>query len=252
MADVQTGGCIDLGEMRHYRNIEPIYFGLCDPTTGVGYAGGVIGTNIQATVYLPDGTTHDKHTSAPAGTLTLGGNNYYRLVLWGEEQTGGHDKDLSQVGTCGLLIEPVANEFFPLFMQYHVRPDLDTQMAVTYVPGPSNTSLISGCISIHRWWDHNFLDFPLTATGASGGRTTVITNLSVKITDKDSTSNIVSLSGLATAGGDFSENAFDGNVYFTKAITGITGARVLTAHLAFTYSGYNYHKDFVIPSRFGA
>jgi hypothetical protein len=249
---IQNGGTIDLGVMRHYRSVEPVYFGLTDPTTGAAYQAGVLGTNIQATVYFPDGTTHDKSTSAPALTLTLGNNGYYRLILWGEGTAGGHDVDLAQIGTCGLLIEPVANEFFGLYMQYHVRGDLDPQMAVTYVPGPSNSSLISGCISIHRWWNHEWMDFPLTATGAALGRTTVITGLTVKITDKDSASNLVVLSGLSTAGGDFSENAFDGNVYFTKAITGISGARVLTAHLSFVYSGYTYHKDFLIPSRFGA
>jgi hypothetical protein len=249
---MNAGGVIDLGVMRHYRSSEEIYFGLTDPTTGVPYDNGVLNTNIAVTVYLPDGSTHVKSTSAPAFTLTLGSGGFYRLLLWGESQTGGHDVDLSQTGTCLLLIQPVSSEFSPLYFQYHVQPELDVQMAVTYAPGPSNTSLITGCISIHRWWSHEWLDFPLTATGAFNSRTTVITDLSVKITDKDSASNLVNLSGLSTAGGDFSENAFDGNVYFTKQVLGITGARVLTAHLSFVYSGYTFHKDFLIPARFGA
>lgn len=242
-----VGGVIDLGVMRHARSSEAVYFGLVDPVTGFPYTGGALQTNITVTVYFPDATFYVKSTGAPAGTLTLGGAGYYRLALWGESLD-----DLNQVGTHGMLVQPVTSEFSPVYFQYRVEPEFDVQMAVTYAPGPSNTSLLTGCISIYRWWSHEWLDFPLTATGAALSRSSVISNLSLKITDKDSASNLVNLSGLVTAGGDFAENAFDGNIYFTKAITGITGARVLTARLSFTYHGYSYSKDFTIPSRFGA
>lgn len=254
MATTSGGNGINFGVHRHYAwsfyPYESIFFNLVTDA-GVPYQNGVLSTNVKATAYFPDGTNFDLHTSAPANTLLLGNNasGLYRLILWGEGAAGGHDAVLAQVGTIGIRIYPTAGEFIPLAGFYEVRPDFDVNLAVTYLPGTSGSDQITGCITIYRWWSKDRLEFPLTATGAARG-TSVISSLTLKITDKDSSSNILSLSSGTT--GDFSENAFDGNLYFTKAITGLTGARVLTARIQFTYKGYIFNKDFLLPSRFAA
>ena len=251
MATIQQGGIDDLGVMRHYRGSEVIYFGLTDPTNGAPYANGVLNTNIYITAYFNDGTTWDIHASPPALTLTLGGAGFYRLALWGDPQGAGsysgHDVVLAKVGIHGLWIRPVAAEFNPIYLQYEVQPEFDAQLAVTYVPGSSGSDQITGALSIYRWWSHERLTKPLTATTGDATNSVPISSLTLKLTDKDSTSNILSLTQ-----SDFSENAFDGNLYFTKAITGITGARVLTARLSFVHKGFTYAKDLVLPARFGA
>ena len=73
-----------------------------------------------------------------------------------------------------------------------------------------------------------------------------ISNLALRITDKDSGANIVNLT---QAGGDFTENTFDGNVYFVKSINGISGGRVLTGRVSFTYAQKDIIQDVLFVSR---
>jgi hypothetical protein len=244
MSTLSPGGVFNAGIKRHYRGFEFVVFQLTDPVTGVPYTGGVTGTNLDpahviATVILPSGIIHVKSASPPNLTLTLGGDGMYRMVLWGEGVSGGHDVDLSEEGDCMLKIQPVGAEFNPLLMTYQVRSELDVQLAILPSVGPSDAPQITGCLSIHRWWSKDFLDFPVTAVGASGGRTTVVTALTIQLSDL-TIPNIVQISGA-----DLHEGA-DGNVYFTKPMLGLTGARAINARVTFNYKGKAFRRDFPI------
>jgi hypothetical protein len=254
MATVRTGGIGSWGVKDFYKSNEPVYFQLNDPTTGDPYSGGVLGTNVKVKVFNPAGSTHDKDAnSPPAFTLTSLGNGMYLMALWGEgASANSHDFDLKLEGTYGVKIYPTAAEFATQVFTYDVVKQLDAKLAVTYLPGTAGSDQITGCLSIFRWKTKQHMFSPLTATNrdASEG-TQTLQNMTITITDKDSTSNIVSLSGT-----DLVENTFDGNVYFTKAINGITGARVLTVRLKFQYINDTAQTssvfDFEIPARFAA
>jgi len=253
MATTSAGSAQYAGTKRYGIGVESVLFRLVQED-GAPFSGGVLGTTVKATVYFPDGSIHDKHTSPPANTLTLGGDGFYRLVLWGEPQIGGHDVDLAQVGLCGLKIYPTTpGDFIPVAMMYEVRPDFDVKLGLSYLPGPSSAPQISGCISIHRWWDHKHYFSPLTATNRPDGTASVISNLSLAVTDRAANTNLIVVSGT-----DFVENTFDGNIYFSKTVLGITGARVVSATLKFNHavraglSILSYETRIPVAVRFGA
>jgi hypothetical protein len=212
---------------------------------------------VKVKVFGPTGGTHDKDAnSPPANTLTSLGNGMYLMALWGSgNSANSHDSDLALEGTYGVKVYPTAAEFATQIFTYDVRADFDVKAAFTYSVGTAGQDQISGCLSITRWNPQVTFFAPLTATNrpAAGG-TQCLYNLSVVITDKDSGSNILSVSSNTV--GDFTENTFDGNVYFTKAISGITGARVLTARVKFAYvTGLptsTWAFDFPLPARFAA
>jgi len=233
----QPGTSNDFGVMRHYRASEDLFLEL-SKANGTPYVGGSLGAaDIKVTLFFPDGTTKAKHTGTiPAGTLTSLGGGLYRLKLWGEGKPAGTDVDLAQAGRCGVLVEDGsgAAHFANVGGSYDVRPDFDVQFAVAYVPGSGGSDQISGAFSFHRWWSHELMLAPLTGT-------VPITGLTLRISDKDSVAALVTISGA-----DFVESAFDGNVYFTKPISGVTGARALTARLTGSWKGFAIQHDFLI------
>ena len=260
MATVHSTAVVNWGIKNLYNTSEPVYFQLCDPATGDPYTGGVLGTNVKVKVFLPTGATHDKDAnSPPALTLNSVGNGMYLMALWGEGQSANdHDLDLAIVGTYSVKIYPTAAEFAVQTATYEVLGNIDCKAAFTYVTGTSGSDQIAGCISIFRWRNRNHLFSPLTATNRPAGQgAQVIENLTLKITDKDAASNIISLTA-----SDFTENTFDGNLYFQKDITGITGSRVLNARVEFNYHALpgespffvtnRFTFDFPLPSRFSA
>ena len=238
-----------IGERKHFAPYEVAYFKLLKQSDDTPYTGGVFGTTVFASVYLPDGiTVWDKTTSpVPAFTFTEINTGLYRLALWGEGQPNGHNKDLSQEGDVLLQVRPAASEFWPITQLFSVRSDFDVKFACTSVPGPTaGQDILSGVISISRWFKKTLLDKPLTAAGALNSRTSVITGLSVTITDKNG-STLVTLSGA-----DFFEGSADGDVYFHKTIAGLTGAKMLVARVTFDYVGVHVVRDFPIQNRWGA
>jgi len=260
---ISIGGSSWLGTKRHAFTLgEQVEFSLTKPD-GTPYTNGTIGaglsetirtTEVKAVVLLPTGATHNLHDSPPGLAMRHLGDGVYALTLWGEGSVSPHEVCLSSVGDYGLKVLPVAAEFNPFCGQYAVRAEWDVQCAVTYIPGASGSDQIAGLISIHRWWNHAQLFKPLTATGAPNGRLSVINTLAVTISDASGT-----IATFTHASGDFSEGA-DGNIYWAKAVMGITGARSLTARVTFTYvtavSGGvqmdSYAKDFPIVAPMAA
>lgn len=229
----------DFGVMRHYRSSEDLFLHLQD-SSGADITGVTLGAlSMNCEVVKPDGTTYSKTTGQPGSTLTSLGQGMYKLKLWGEGQSAGVDGDLNQVGNHTVRIWHGTGAFLSQTIAYRVAADWDIQLAVTYTPGAAGTDQLTGSISFYRWWSKERFSSPIT-------RGVPITSYQLKISDV-TTANLTTVSG-----SDFTEGIGDTNLYFTKAILGLTGSRALNARLTFTYSGIVFTRDFPLIARFAA
>jgi hypothetical protein len=189
------------------------------------------------TLILPDGTSQDYTSGAPANTWTEIGNGAYQVRLWGSDTSAGnvHEQALDQVGNYALQIRPSASLFEPVQLNYQVRADFVIKLSATYVPDSAGSDKVRGMVSVYKWYDGQQMNLVTDSE---------VTALTLDI--KDRANNPYVAATLI----DFTR--INNVAFFDESISGLAGGDVLDARVSLTYRGLTVTQTFPLVSRFGA